>query len=647
MLRKWFFSLCALIITFVGCEKKPPTVAPAPVINILSLVAEPDSIPADGASSSIITATVKYSDGRPADGLEVKFITSLGKITTPDTTDSNGVATATLTSGTIAGMARVDASCGNKLKSIYVQFTSITGEVYIYSLTADPPSIPAGGSYTSTITANVKYQANNNPAPGFVINFSTDLGTITQIDTTDSTGNAFAILTSGTTPGTAFVKAWYSQTVRDSIQVEFTVSDTDLYIYSMTAEPSSIPADGISTSIITANLRYTNNNPAPGFVINFSTNLGTITPVDSTDSVGNAFAVLTSSAVPGVAIVKAWYSPIVKDSVLLTFTVVGDTVPASVVVYWIDYTSIYVHGTGSNETSTIIFQVRDREGNPVSGIKTVDFAIVGGPGGGEYLWPTSASTESLALVTTHLNSGTISGPVRIVASVQGTSISSSPVRIVILGGPPVQEHFSLATEKRNLYALWYAGVEDIITAYVGDQYGNPVPDNTIVWFTTQCGIIQPGSGVTSNGITSNTLISCAPWPLTGLFYVYGWTIDGNGSTIKDSVRVLWSHDTMLKLLPDSFNIPNAGNASFIYTLRDINGNPLTGGTAIQVSATAGELRGDIDVKIPDTQSPAWTQFSFSLWDDEPDTVNLRRSKILVDVTSDNGNASAAVYGEIY
>ncbi|MBI4723028.1 MAG: Ig-like domain-containing protein [Candidatus Stahlbacteria bacterium] len=315
--------------------------------------------------------------------------------------------------------------------------------------------------------------------------------------------------------------------------------------------------------------------------------------------------------------------------------------------YSVNPITIAVQGSGGNETSTLIFQVRDASGQPISGVRTVDFAIDGGPNGGEYIYPTFAPTAAEALATTHLNSGTISGPVRIVAQVQGTNISSGPVQIAIVSGPPDPAHFTVVTAKLNLYALGIAGVTDQITAFVGDKYGNPVLDGTSVWFTTACGIIQPGSGTTGEGITSNTLVSCAPWPDTGFFWVQGWTIDGYGDIIQDSTRILWSGNSYLLLSPTSFNIPNGGSENFTITVCDVNKNPLTEGTTISVSADAGELRGETSTLIPDTQSRAWTSFQFQLMDDKPDTIALRSCRLTVNLTSPNGNKNRTIYGSIY
>ncbi len=531
---------------------------------------------------------------------------------------------------------------GCKKKSSYDPLRSVS-----LSLKSSSYTLSADDSSTATITATVEYEDNNTPASGLPVGFSATLGTITDSAITNSNGIATATLISDTISGNSTVGA-YCENKYKTLTVEFlSVGEgEEIKISSLTADPQSIPANGVSQSLITLVLKYLDESPAPDKLINFSTNLGIITQCDTTDATGTATATLTSADITGIATVIAAYDETVKDSVDVTFTVVRDTVPASIILYSIDHTSIYVKGVGYNETSTLIFQIRDASGNPVAGTHQVDFTIQGGPGGGEYLYPDSAMTDTLSLVTTHLNSGTKSGPVTILATVNGTSISSHPIPVAIVSGPPVQEHFTMSTEKLNLYALGITGVEDLITAFVGDTYGNPVPDSTIVWFSTDCGIIRPGSEITSGGTATNTLISCAPWPDSGLFYVYGETKDGIGNTIRDSIRVLWSGRTILTLTPTLFTINDCGWEDFTFTLHDINGNPLVGGTSITVSADVGQLRGDINIEIPDIQS-GYTLFNFSLHDEElGDILAPENCKVSVDVTSQNGNASAAAYGTI-
>jgi hypothetical protein len=69
----------------------------------------------------------------------------------------------------------------------------------------------------------------------------------------------------------------------------------------LTASPESLPANGYSRSVISANVRDDHNRPVPdGTEVRFSTTLGSIDPVARTEA-GQARVNLTSAAAPGIA----------------------------------------------------------------------------------------------------------------------------------------------------------------------------------------------------------------------------------------------------------------------------------------------------------------------------------------------------------
>jgi hypothetical protein len=80
--------------------------------------------------------------------------------------------------------------------------------------------------------------------------------------------------------------------------------DTVVASISLSANPKTIKADGISNSTITAYLRNNSNLVANGTLVNFSTTLGTILPVQAYTVNGRAAAILTSSNA-GTAVVRA------------------------------------------------------------------------------------------------------------------------------------------------------------------------------------------------------------------------------------------------------------------------------------------------------------------------------------------------------
>ncbi|MFQ5812466.1 MAG: invasin domain 3-containing protein, partial [Anaerolineae bacterium] len=95
------------------------------------------------------------------------------------------------------------------------------------TVTADPASIPADGTSTSTIRATVKDSNNNPVADGTAVVFATDLGTLSDTTAETIDGVATVTLKAGTVPGKATVTA---KSLRASGQasVQFTFIPTQI-----------------------------------------------------------------------------------------------------------------------------------------------------------------------------------------------------------------------------------------------------------------------------------------------------------------------------------------------------------------------------------------------------------------------------------
>lgn len=319
--------------------------------------------------------------------------------------------------------------------------------------------------------------------------------------------------------------------------------------------------------------------------------------------------------------------------------------------------SLGVRGSGSLETGRITFRVLDSLGIPVdlNHKVRVNFKFGGRPNGGEYLNTPSENTDSAGTASVYLTSGTRAGVVQIVAdfTINGKRIFSQPVNYSIHGGLPALTHFGLAPAKLNFPGYNINGLENGITAILGDKYANPVRPGTSTYFTTDGGIIQ-GSALTNElGFATALLISSDPRPThpilgPGFATVTTSTIDESNLIIEKKILVLFSGiANVVSISPSTFNVLNNGSQSFDYVVSDQNNNPLAGGQSIKVT-TEGEgveLRGDVDITLPDTQSRAWTFFSFSLAD--KDTANVARSVgIRIETTGPNGNAALSISGTV-
>jgi len=190
-----------------------------------------------------------------------------------------------------------------------------------------------------------------------------------------------------------------------------------------------------------------------------------------------------------------------------------------------DTTNIALAGTGGfgrQEFSTLTFQVFDSTGNPVSG-KSVDFSFADKNAtdpnsnatiGGLTLNPSFATSDANGKVVTMITGGTIPTSIRVVATVHDTNLTTLSNILVVSTGVPDQKHFSLATQTGNCEGWDFDQPCSIVTATLGDHFGNPVPDGTAVNFTAEGGVIDascvtgalPPPGTTPAGQTTNSKV---------------------------------------------------------------------------------------------------------------------------------------------
>lgn len=322
--------------------------------------------------------------------------------------------------------------------------------------------------------------------------------------------------------------------------------------------------------------------------------------------------------------------------------------------------SIGVKESGSEEVASITFQLADSLGRPVvlDNAADVRFSLGVRPGGGEFIFPTTAQTDNNGQVTVNLSSGTAAGVVQIVAEadVAGGTIRSRPVSVAIHGGLPDQAHFSIGPDQFNFPGLRRYGLENPIAIVVGDRFGNPVKPGTAVYFTTDGGIIE-GSALTDNeGRGSVDLISANPLPDDGIALITASTADENEQLVTSQTAVVMSGVPVVTVSPTTATL----GQTYDLTVTDQNGNPLVGGTSISVRVEGTKVKavGNTNLQLDDTafiggltydhvaRGPGITQFTFraveDLEIDEDGTPNVETVTILV--SGPNGSLEIVLGG---
>ncbi len=182
------------------------------------------SVPANGTSAATVTAVVHNSSGGAVSGAVVDFSTNLGTLSAASaTTNGSGVATVSLTSAQ-TGTATVTAAVAEstiKEQAPTVTFSAPPGSV---TVSASPSSVMANGTSAATVTA-VVHNSSGGAVSGAVVDFSTNLGTLSVASATANGSGVATVSLTSTQTGTATVKATQADTsATGQTQVNFTLS---------------------------------------------------------------------------------------------------------------------------------------------------------------------------------------------------------------------------------------------------------------------------------------------------------------------------------------------------------------------------------------------------------------------------------------
>jgi hypothetical protein len=274
-----------------------------------------------------------------------------------------------------------------------------------------------------------------------------------------------------------------------------------------------------------------------------------------------------------------------------------DTIPATILIQKVTSYFLVVRGGGGIETSEITILVLNRNGTPIKKSVRVDFSFVQPLGGGEFFAPSSGWTSLTdGTLTTVLNSGYRSGTLKFIATVFGTTVRTHPTLVTIRSGPPDQAHMTILSNTCILPGRTpYLGDLATITAFIADQWGNPVPLTAVWFYTNQC-MVFPGNAVTDEtGVCTNTFRTAAPND-SSFATVTVETRDSLGARITKSLRItLYGLANTFTLSPQNWVIDKINGPKSIYftlTAQDDHGIGLPGTYRFTISPEGWTLPPD-------------------------------------------------------
>ncbi len=511
----------------------------------VDLSATPESILADGKSTSKIKAVLKETTRKIAiPEATVYFGTDLGTIAYQAQTNTQGVATVDLTSGTQTGTAHVKVRYGQVLEdSVEVVFQE-SQPTYI-TLSATPAFITADNQSQATIKAVVSDASWNPVADGTMVQFIIVEGTgsigsqqITQ------NGIAFTYLTSGSSPDTAKIIARVGSLISDTVKVIYTIGNVENVAVSV--NPNTIPADGVTKSAVQASVTDALGHPVENVSVNFTATIGKIGISARTDENGIA-SVEFSSTVIGLSTITA---QVLSDGKTISGTSIIQILPGSPYYVIVSYSPlfVYVRDCGKHQTVSVYADIRDEKNNPVADGTYVKFSIIASPGYGDSLSTVEPVPTVGGISQVSYTSGTRSGTARIKAQVTDgdgnpliPEVAGTSTEFVIYSGPPYIEdiydpsstHLTITASSLNTWS-WLGS--DSISILVGDKYNNPVQKGTAVYLTASSGVVTTTAYTDTNGIANVIWTGGNPTPTIDRFYNYTGMQDPNtGAQIGDHV----------------------------------------------------------------------------------------------------------------
>ncbi len=530
-----------------------------------------------------------------------------------------------MTNAVDIGSLTLDSSLGNNSASSAVNL--VAGPPFTILVKGNPVSIPTGE--TSTLRITVTDQCGN-PLPSQTVNLTTSLGgfdpTATQktaSNTTNASGWATRLFYGGMISGTATINA----TSGAATGVGYvTVGAGPAAQTLLVANPTSIPADGLTTSTLTASVLDAGGNPVPdGFFVGFTTTMGSLlhgfventspqvlqTPLGSWTTPSNANASGGNYAATSVDGAQLWWS-FHGNGVSVIYAknpgngwldVYVDGAPMESINTHSITSTVWraekVYDLGGSSSAAHTLQVARRTGTGPVWVDAFRSGVItsGGQATALLTSPVFTGTATVAAVGI---SETLGIPVRL-PGYAFVNFQASDV-IVVKSVQPVGK---VAIGDRITYTLSYQnlGPSQATNAVLRDELSQ---DGLVDWWVSlaptsvtpytfwewSLGNLAPGE---SGSIIFTALVDTTRfWPsltvLTNTAMISSSTVDPsllNNTSVVTSAVVPGS-GVSLELTAVSASIPVGGSTSLLRaTARDLFGNPVPNGTPITITTSLG------------------------------------------------------------
>lgn len=442
----------------------------------MRIYATPQTLKAGNQARATISVQVFDENHNPLRQRLVRFAASVGTITAADTTDGDGLATATYLGvpRNIEAHILASANVGDSVAAVgtSIQLQGVTVTVTPLSLDtvidqAVPVVVSVKDGEGQPVAATPIKLTGAAAAEGFT-DGAGEFRT-TAKSATESVAKITAKAPALDAEGSASIGFWNSP---------FFARSRTLLLF---AEPSRIPAANGSTSSIKAVLYDENHNPVSGKRIAFSASQGLITPAATTDSSGSARATFQGFARNADALITASYAQ-------------GDSVRVATTTVTLAGIQIEVKPEASEavvgDTVSVAIHARDAQGQPLPDVQVtlkgaVQSSLRTNPSGTALAQVTSGSLASIPVSAAALGAADSS---RI------TFLTELPTGSVV--SKPAVGNLRIFVDRSKLKASNTDETPVRVIAF--DKFNNPL-SGRLVRFTANYGIITASDSTDARG----------------------------------------------------------------------------------------------------------------------------------------------------
>jgi hypothetical protein len=415
-----------------------------------------------------------------------------------------------------AGTARLSAFCPEynlTAAPVALEFTTppVTGQCAV-AINIDPTVIPPDGISTSDISATLVGDTGDPMPDGTGVSFTTTLGKFTESGTGDystttsgsvATATLQSALGSGDTDVTVTATFQCDDGQQHSNDEQIHFGQLNMPSVNLSASSGSVFADNASSVDLTAEVYLPGGTKAgAGVEVDFLTDLsrfqesGGPTYTGYTDADGKAYATFVGGSQQGTATIEAGVYIDNKnafDDVTVNVRALGNILFVSATP-----DKLGVKGSGRDESSNLVFSLRDTNDAPFPAGALVTFTASSAPG--VTLDPTADRTDDQGEVRTTLNAGRQSTTVTVTATAQIGAVTLNAVSpsIAIVGAKPNARYITFACERYNVGGFAQDFLETKCTVALADRYSNKIGFATNVNFHIEAG------SITSPAVTSDT-----------------------------------------------------------------------------------------------------------------------------------------------